>query len=320
MSVEFKAESFAQGGSRQAHMGTYTAPSSKQGKQCVVKKNISGEPIDCSFKRLQDECKKLAEKFNSRHNDILHSKTIKFVDVICMTVNVNECVLVEDYISGKFEKFSDNCGYISSKDDLMAAFMHWSWVHTKGEMMIADLQGVRNDQTYQLTDPAMLSNTTGGKYGCTDTGVKGIAMFFLNHTCNQFCKGLNKPTIEDVLGEGKRAAVAHPLIKKIRTSAAYRREWKFIPYIMQKMISIFPQVATSAPPSTPRPPYPLFLPVIPSFCTWRHAAHMEAARLQATQFSWPPLSLPFLDGPSMRRAQRAHPYFTLDQVRFNRHI
>ncbi len=81
--------------------------------------------------------------------------------------------------------------------ELMPAFMHWSWAHTGGQKMIADLQGVRSHSgyTYTLTDPVLLSNHThGGQYGCTDTGVEGMAMFFLKHTCGHFCWQYPKPT------------------------------------------------------------------------------------------------------------------------------
>ena len=202
-------------------------------------------------KELQDESKKLAVIFNSQSN-CTHS--IKFVDVTVYCVvdqgtgesgpKLNEYVLVEDFISGNFTKFCNNYGYISSESELMPAFMHWSWVHSKGQMMVADLQGVRNNLTYHLTDPALLSNTNSGRYGCTDTGVEGIAMFFLKHTCNQFCQGLAKPTIEDVVGREKHAALAQ--LEMIGTSTAYQHELKFPPRIRQTMITVFPQVATGS--------------------------------------------------------------------------
>ena len=46
----------------------------------------------------------------------------------------------------------NNYGFISdeakTKAITMPAFMHWSWVHTGGEMMVANLQGVRGDDGY----------------------------------------------------------------------------------------------------------------------------------------------------------------------------
>ena len=65
--------------------------------------------------------------------------------------------------------------------------------------MIADLQEVKTAKECLLTDPVIMSNSFGGQYGCTDTGVEGIAMFFLKHKCNQFCNMYPKPTIQDVV-------------------------------------------------------------------------------------------------------------------------
>ena len=87
--------------------------------------------------------------------------------------------------------------------------MHWSWVHSKGELMIADLQGVRSDKDYSLTDPAIMS--LNGDYGETDTGVEGMLMFFLNHQCNNFCRHLPKPTANNFL--------THPLLPRHQVEA-----------------------------------------------------------------------------------------------------
>ena len=195
--------------------------------------------------KLYDESEKLAGKFNKFHSC---SRSIQFTDVTVEriisstgTPKLNEYVLVEDYIPGNFTKYCNNYGYISSESELMPAFMHWSWVHTGGKTMIADLQGVLKGDTYRLTDPVLLSNTIDGSlYGCTDTGVEGMAMFFLKHTCNQFCQGLPKPTAGDVIGTPE----AFAQLEMIMTSTAYAHELKFPRRIKQTMISVFPQVAT----------------------------------------------------------------------------
>ena len=151
-------------------------------------------------------------------------------------------MLVEDYLPGNFTKWCKNNGYISSASELMPAFMHWSWVHSRGEVMIADLQGVLSGSTYRLTDLALLSNTTEGvKYGCTDTGVEGMAMFFLRHTCNQYCWGLPRPTVADVVGHGSLRAIQ---LQSIVPSTAYTQELKLPAHIKETMITVFPLVAS----------------------------------------------------------------------------
>ena len=74
-----------------------------------------------------------------------------------------------------------------------------------GKIMIADLQGVRyndpfdlNSGSYVLTNPSILSATHGGEYGSTDTGVEGISMFLINHNCNDVCKNFRMPYLADM--------------------------------------------------------------------------------------------------------------------------
>ena len=252
MSATFDPISFAEGRFRLAYKGTHTAPPSRRGDRCVVKENKESytwksTDWDMSVK-IQDMSKDLAKQFNKVHNC---SRSIVYTDASVWRVTsstgkpkLNEYVLVEDYLPGDFSKWCNNYGYISPNSELMPAFMHWSWVHSRGEFMIADLQGVLNSSknTYHLTDPVLMSNTEGGKYGCTDTGVEGIAMFFLKHTCNKFCpSGLPKPTVADVLGP---SAAFQLQLQSLMTSTAYSHELKFPPHVRKTMISVFPQVAT----------------------------------------------------------------------------
>ena len=59
---------------------------------------------------------------------------------------LNEYCTTEDFLFGEVKKWVNNySAYIYTDETLSAAvstpaFMHWSWYHTKGEM-IADLQG-----------------------------------------------------------------------------------------------------------------------------------------------------------------------------------
>lgn len=208
---------FAQGRFRRAYMGTYTAPPEKYGHKCVVKdlkEKYTWNPLDWNTTlAIHREAQGLAAGFNTYIN-IPGLITFTNAEVQQVSGNpnphrrpmVNEYVVVADYIPGQFKKWLNNYGYISpevSEAKAMPAFAHWSWCHTKGEKMIADLQGVRSVNlmgtmsAYTLTDPVLMSCTVdGGHYGCTDTGVEGIAMFFINHQCNELCNNLPKPTAQ----------------------------------------------------------------------------------------------------------------------------
>ncbi len=43
----------------------------------------------------------------------------------------------------------------------------------------------------------MAGSTTEGRFGYTDTGLKGIRDFFRNHVCNAVCHGLGLPPVTE---------------------------------------------------------------------------------------------------------------------------
>ena len=227
-------------------MGTYTAPPEKAGQKCVVKEhkeNYTWKSSDWDIAvEIHRESQRLAEGFNKFSNT---NYPISFTDIGVQQVTsrsdpnatpkLNEYVIVEDYIPGDFKKWLNNYGYVSpdvSFAKSMPAFAHWSWWYTDGEKMIADLQGVRseNPSKYTLTDPVLMSGTVDGRcYGCTDTGVEGIAMFFMNHQCNGFCDSLPKPTLQALgIPQWQVASVTRQL-QQIFNATAYTHEIK-LPY------------------------------------------------------------------------------------------
>merc|ERR1719223_1151831 len=68
-------------------------------------------------------------------------------------------VTAERYIDGNYQKFNDNTGNVASEDvkqqtaDYAAAFSHFSFVHSKGQDICVDIQGV----DLQWTDPQLHS-------------------------------------------------------------------------------------------------------------------------------------------------------------------
>ena len=243
MSTTFSKTSFAEGRFRRAYMGTYTSPREKAGQKCVVKElkeTYTWKATDWdSTKEIHEESQKLAGGFNK------YSRTnypIKFTDISIQRVTqqspnatpkLNEYVIVEDYIPGEFKKWLNNYGYVSGEVSFalsMPAFAHWSWWHTNGEKMIADLQGVRGDMEYTLTDPVLMSGSVDGRrYGCTDTGVEGIAMFFLNHQCNSFCNNLPRPTLASLGIPHWQIQSVTQQLQQIMNATAYSHELK-LPY------------------------------------------------------------------------------------------
>jgi len=57
----------------------------------------------------------------------------------------------------EFRRFSNNIGWWErDADELLMAFMRWTFEATEGYMMVVDLQGVRTDEGFELTDPCIL--------------------------------------------------------------------------------------------------------------------------------------------------------------------
>ena len=258
MAATFEAKSFAEGRFRRAYMGNYTAPLEKVGQKCVMKElkeSYTWKSTDWdSTIEIHREAQTLAQGFNQ------YSKSdhpIDFTDISVYiitnqgsnaTPKLNEYVIVEDYIPGQFKKWCNNYGYISDEVSFaisMPAFAHWSWWYTNGEKMIADLQGVRFDNGYTLTDPVLMSGSVDGRrYGCTDTGVEGIAMFFLNHKCNQFCSNLPKPSINSLgIPQSQIGAVTQQL-QQILNATAYSHELKLPYYIRSCLVEPLKTIAS----------------------------------------------------------------------------
>ena len=114
---------------------------------------------------------------------------------------------------------------------------------SKGREMVSDIQGVKNGSHYRLTDPAMLSITK--EYGITDTGIEGMAMFFLIHGCSGPCSGLRKPTLAHFVGKIpdsmlQEALALQQLSARVTT---YSHETKLSEEIRKALIPVFIAIA-----------------------------------------------------------------------------
>ena len=252
--IIFESQKFAEGRFRNAYKGTWINPLEKQGQKCVIKEKkdtYTWNPTDWDTSvKIQKKAQELAGSFNRSSYQISFAE----VDVLPVLKNDSpsgprrgEHVLVEDFIPGNFKKWCSNYGFISDEAKTtaitMPAFMHWSWVHTGGEMMVADLQGVRGDDGYTLTDPVILSTT--GTYGATDMGVEGMAMFFIHHECNGICSGLSRPFYHDVITRIPQPyrAICEQLLQQVMSSTTYTFELKFPPHIRATVLQTFREIA-----------------------------------------------------------------------------
>ncbi|XP_011409390.1 PREDICTED: alpha-protein kinase vwkA-like [Amphimedon queenslandica] len=247
----FEAEPFAEGRFRYAFRGNYTQHATKCGQSIVMKKfkdSYIWEPKGWdSTLKIYSKAQEYASGFGRGLEFTTCETGIVKTTGSSTKVKVDEYTVLEDYLEGKYIKWCNNYGYVSSEargvDQILTAFMHWSWVKSKGEEMVADIQGVKNGSRYKLTDPAMLSVKM--EYGVTDTGIEGMAMFFLIHECSGPCKGLPRPTLAQFVGKIPDAMLQQALALQQLSArgTTYSRETKFPEAVRKALIPVFAAIA-----------------------------------------------------------------------------
>ena len=247
-------EPFAAGRFRYAYKGTWTEHSPKSGQKCVVKKFKDSYTWEYAGWDTTRSMYSISQSMTSMFGHGLQYTTCDDLKVTRLAVAVdkgvrlNEYVIAEEYLEGEFFKWCNNYGYVSKEargdDCILPAFMHWTWVQNQGQEMIADIQGVRiPGGGYKLTDPAIMSTTN--KYGSTDTGVEGMAMFFLIHKCSNSCSRLPKPTLAQFVGKIPEEMIQDALLLQnmSRGGTTYTHELKFTAEVKRKVATAFIAIA-----------------------------------------------------------------------------
>ena len=114
-------------------------------------------------------------------------------------IKENEWLAIEPFMEGNYKKYiSNTCTYCSITDDdkALSSFMHWNWVYSKGRTIVSDIQGIKKNNHYELTDPAIQS--INNKFGLTDLGILGLACFLIRHKHNEYCKDLPWPEEKEI--------------------------------------------------------------------------------------------------------------------------
>jgi hypothetical protein len=203
--VNFNTSSFASGEYRRAHHGKYTS-GPKVGRRCVVKtykvQRYASFSDDIKIAKIALSIAKqfnASQKRNKRQITFIVPEIASITSIagccstLCLGIRNGQAVTVEEYISGKYEKFVSNNGTLKFHGTL-SCFAHYSYWCSKERLIIVDLQGTRGEKSYILTDPAIHSvEKLGGGYGELDLGTVGIEAFFSTHKCEKACRGLPKP-------------------------------------------------------------------------------------------------------------------------------
>ena len=102
--------------------------------------------------------------------------------------------------SNKFQKWSGNVKFIEHMyrvDSTPHTFSHFTWHHTKGRKMVADIQGISTSKfrrKYLLTDPIITTSKNGQCSSCYenndkfDGGINSLANFHKAHYCGKDCE------------------------------------------------------------------------------------------------------------------------------------
>ncbi|XP_032297316.1 transient receptor potential cation channel subfamily M member 6 isoform X1 [Coturnix japonica] len=126
--------------------------------------------------------------------------TPRFLEVFLIYCHsANQWLTIEKYMTGEFRKYNNNNGDeitpSSLLEELMLAFSHWTYVYTRGELLVLDLQGVGEN----LTDPSVIKpeDKKSGKmvFGPANLGEDAIRNFIAKHHCNSCCKRLKLPDL-----------------------------------------------------------------------------------------------------------------------------
>ena len=201
----FDPRVYSAGASRTAHVGYFVDAFENKGKKIVVKEFKSSYANYKTDWKMDITITKKAQELASKFNEVSGTdRPIDFRDPIPLkvsrtftstTTKFGEWVVAEHFLYGDYTKWISNNGW-HNKEKLglsLSAFSHWTWVETRGQLMVTDIQGVRDrPRGYWLTDPAI--NSVKREYCKTNIESIGIHNFFDQHECTTICKcmGIDK--------------------------------------------------------------------------------------------------------------------------------
>lgn len=99
----------------------------------------------------------------------------------------NEYVLIEQMIMGNIQSFVPSNPKILGPDlEYLEAFSHFTYWKSRGDLIVCDLKGVREENEFLFTCPTIHSKSKS--YGPDDLGDEGIQTFFSRHECGKLCQ------------------------------------------------------------------------------------------------------------------------------------
>ena len=171
-------------------------------RRIVLKKYKRTNPecnsLDSYMKELSIRCiaATYAREFNIDKTKPADACDIEFVLLDIVQSQYDSIYMLEPYLEGKIIKYNNNRGVVAAsqpKSDVLQAFSHYTWVKSGKTLLVCDLQGYKVDRHNKmlLTDPAIHSRGSAGKYGSMDGGIDGVRMFFQTHSCSSVCSKMS---------------------------------------------------------------------------------------------------------------------------------
>jgi len=69
----------------------------------------------------------------------------------------DEWLIFEKYLEGEWTKWNANNGYVNQSKLSVHAYCHWTYHTSNGDLVMCDMQGVRDTDKYTITDPCICS-------------------------------------------------------------------------------------------------------------------------------------------------------------------
>ena len=199
---------FAKGSLRYAFYGQFSTENSSF-DDVVFKELANDFSNDNAFMtyrehlEIQAIAQFLAEQFNAEQQRLFrHAIPIIYADanLVQQVTNPSKIYQVERRMQHEWRKWNNNSGGVSLNEysTILQAFSHWTYHVTKARLMVVDLQGVKVERTYLLTDPAVhCDDILRFRRTRTNLGIKGMQQFFRTHVCSEICTKFNLPLMND---------------------------------------------------------------------------------------------------------------------------
>ena len=175
-----------------SHGGAWTAyrleSLAYDGPRCYLAKAAKpprSHEAQCLDIELQVECQAVADAFNAHRPP----KHVAFIQHFLLQCGRAEELLAVEPFPSEPPKGPNGLELGGCPDrHTTQAFAHYSYVHSQGRMLIADMRGVGD----RYTDP-QVHTRNGQGFGKGNGGRKAILQFFATHQCNTICADLGLP-------------------------------------------------------------------------------------------------------------------------------